>query len=93
MNGSLTPDLTHAGVAGIVRQAVLDIAPSHGLAVHVGALALKQLADADELFLCNSVMGLRVVGRVDDGLDSLSLASSGVALELARALRAARLIP
>ena len=89
----LTPDLTRAGIAGIVRQAVLDIAPSHSLAVRVGALALTQLTDADELFLCNSVMGLRMVGRVDNGDNSLSLANRGIALDLADALRAARVIP
>lgn len=89
----LTPDLTHAGIAGIVRQAVLDIAPSHGLDVRVGALALTQLTDADELFLCNCVMGLRVVGRVDNGDNSYSLASTGIALDLADALRLAKVIP
>ena len=89
----LTPDLTHAGIAGIVRQAVLDIAPSHGLEVRIGALTLTQLSDADELFLCNCVMGLRVVGRIDNGDNSLSLASSGTALDLADALRLAKVIP
>lgn len=89
----LTPDLTDAGIAGIVRQAVLDIAPSHGLDVRVGALALTQLTDADELFLCNCVMGLRVVGRVDNGDNSYRLASTGIALDLADALRLAKVIP
>lgn len=89
----LTPDLSHAGIAGIVRQAVLDIAPSHGLDVRVGALALTQLIDADELFLCNCVMGLRVVGRVDNGDNSYRLASTGSALDLADALRLAKVIP
>ena len=89
----LTPELTRAGIAGIVRQAVLDIAPAHGLEVRIGALALTQLTDVDELFLCNSVMGLRVVGRVDNGDNSLSLVSRGIALELADALRLAKVIP
>ena len=89
----LTSDLTRAGIAGIVRQAVLDIAPSHGLEVRIGALALTQLSAADELFLCNSVMGLRVVGRVDNGDNSLRLVARGIALDLADALRVASVIP
>ncbi len=88
-----TPDLTQAGIAGIVRQAVLDIASSHGLKLRIGTLAMTQLADADEVFLCNSVIGLRVVGRIDSGGSSIALTHKGIALGLADALRLAKAIP
>ncbi len=88
-----TPDLTRTGIAGIVRQAVIEATRRHGLEMRIGPLDRADLADADEMFLCNSVIGLRVVGRVDDANDSLSLSSAGVAMALADGLRAANLIP
>jgi 4-amino-4-deoxychorismate lyase len=89
----LTPDLARTGIAGIVRQAVIDTAPSLGLMVQVGTLDLASLATADELFLSNSVMGLRVVDRVDHAGDSLNLVNKGVAAALTSHLRAANIIP
>lgn len=88
-----TPDLARAGIAGIVRQAVIDAAPGLGLAVQIDRLEIAHLAAADEMFLCNSVMGLRVVGRIEHAGDSLSMPSRGVAVALADRLRSAHVIP
>ena len=58
MGGTLfTPDLSHAGVAGVTRDRIMALAPTLGLELSVGNCALDFLLQADELVLCNSVMG------------------------------------
>jgi 4-amino-4-deoxychorismate lyase len=54
-----TPDLSQAGVAGVMRSHILEtLAPALGLSVQVSSLELSQLQRADELFACNSVAGV-----------------------------------
>ena len=60
----LTPGLERAGVAGIVRAAVLAAAPALGLRCEIRTLAPAELAAADELFVTNSIIGIRSLARV-----------------------------
>lgn len=54
----LTPHLRNAGVAGVLRRRIIeDYAPRMGLSVEETDIDLQTLADADELFLTNSVTG------------------------------------
>ena len=54
-----TPDLTFAGVAGIVRETLLKLCQTHQLMpTSQGHYCLEQLAEADEVFVCNSVFGI-----------------------------------
>ena len=52
-----TPDLSYAGVAGVTRDRIMALAPVLGLDLAVGNYALDFLLQADELVLCNSIMG------------------------------------
>jgi 4-amino-4-deoxychorismate lyase len=63
-----TPDLSSAGVAGIMRKTILDkLAPTLGLVCHTVDMDLDFLRVADEIFLCNSVYGIWPVNTfVDD---------------------------
>lgn len=55
----LTPDLTTSGVAGVMRKAIMDIyAASLGISVREEKLTLDDLVVADEVFLCNSLIGI-----------------------------------
>ncbi len=55
----VTPDLSHCGVAGILRQLICEqLAPSLGLTVKSGKLLPDDLLRAEELFLCNSLRGI-----------------------------------
>lgn len=55
----LTPDLSLCGVAGIMRQVILEqLAPSLQLPSCVTQLGPEDLYRADEIFLCNSLRGL-----------------------------------
>ncbi|MFB4393079.1 MULTISPECIES: aminodeoxychorismate lyase [unclassified Pseudomonas] len=54
----LTADLSRCGVAGVMRAALLEQAPSLGLDPQVRDLEQADLEQADEVFLCNSVYGI-----------------------------------
>lgn len=88
-----TPELSRCGIDGVVREAVLAAAPALGLEVQVAPLTLADVASADELFLCNSVIGVRSVARVDEGHRSITIAGSAITRRLAESLRVANVIP
>lgn len=52
-----TPDLSHSGVAGVTRDRIMALTPVLGLELAVGDFALDFLLQAEELVLCNSIMG------------------------------------
>ncbi|WP_187275879.1 aminodeoxychorismate lyase [Parahaliea aestuarii] len=59
----LTPALDGCGVAGTRRRAVIERwAPALGLAVEECAIDGEVVQQADEVFICNSLQGLRAVG-------------------------------
>ncbi len=51
----LTPDLSHSGVKGVMRNVLLE---KFGAAATVAAISLQQLREADEIFICNSINGV-----------------------------------
>lgn len=78
-----TPDLCGCGVAGIIRDVVMELAPPiTGRAVNVETLSMSSLAKADEVFLCNSVIGLWPVTRVEQ----FTLPIGQLTLQMSRAL-------
>jgi len=66
MGGVLvTPALDRCGVAGIMRSRVLDAAELQGLEVEIRHIRSGELAQADEVFVCNSVIGIWPVVAAD----------------------------
>jgi 4-amino-4-deoxychorismate lyase len=58
-NELLTPDLTTAGVSGVMRRYILDdLAPALAIKTKVRQLGLADLYAADEILLCNSLYGI-----------------------------------
>lgn len=53
-----TPELTRYGVAGVTRERILEVAPQLGLQPRVDRISLDTLLAADEVVLCNSVIGV-----------------------------------
>jgi 4-amino-4-deoxychorismate lyase len=53
-----TPDLGRCGVAGVVRERIMDLAGRLGMTVRVENLPLARVYDADEVVICNSVIGV-----------------------------------
>lgn len=60
-----TPQLSACGVAGIMRAQLLGLAEQSGLATQEADLSLAALAGADEVFVCNSLIGLWPVRELD----------------------------
>ncbi|PKM22829.1 MAG: aminodeoxychorismate lyase [Gammaproteobacteria bacterium HGW-Gammaproteobacteria-14] len=60
-----TPSLSGAGVAGVMRQYVInELAPALPMTVQVSLRPLSQLRLADEVFACNSVAGILPVRKL-----------------------------
>jgi len=60
----LTPDLSQCGVAGLQRERILRHAPSLGLTPEITHIDLPTLLQADEIFVCNSVIGVWPVRQI-----------------------------
>lgn len=63
-NRLLTPDLSQCGVAGLQRERIMELAPALGLTVAVEQIPLRTLLDADEVLVCNSVIGVWPVRQI-----------------------------
>ena len=61
----LTPDLHRCGVAGIMRTQILELADRLPIDVQIGPVEMKHLQEADEVFICNSLIGIWPVIAVD----------------------------
>lgn len=61
----ITPDLTHSGIAGIMREVVIDCAERLGMPVRVEQIHLEQVKQADALFVTNSLLGICPVANME----------------------------
>ena len=61
----LTPSLDECGIEGTRRSAILKIANDLGLKVNVGAITLKELYKCDEVFVTNSVIGMKSITKIN----------------------------
>lgn len=64
--GLYTPDLSDAGVEGIVRELILNGAPGLEMTCQITKLTLEDILQADEVFVCNSIIGLYSVNAFLD---------------------------
>src|SRR5690606_6972959 len=66
-NGTVlkTPDLTRCGVSGVTRQKILDLAPAMGYQVEISDIALNDLFEAEEVLICNSLIGVWQVRQIE----------------------------
>jgi 4-amino-4-deoxychorismate lyase len=60
-----TPDLSECGVAGVARARLLRAAARLGIRTHVERMLPAAILAADEVMICNSVIGVRRVVRLD----------------------------
>jgi 4-amino-4-deoxychorismate lyase len=66
--GSLqTPDLSRCGVAGVMREFILEQASALGVKTMVRSMTLADVRRAEELFVCNSLIGLWPVRSLEGG--------------------------
>jgi 4-amino-4-deoxychorismate lyase len=64
-NQLITPDLSHAGVAGVMRRCIIDTVHEHGIAIDESMVKLSCVKNADEVFVSNSVIGIWPVKYFD----------------------------
>lgn len=57
-NRLFTPDLSNCGIDGIVRQKIQELSPHLAVSCFVEKVSTKALLAADEIFLCNSIIGV-----------------------------------
>jgi len=62
----ITPELSRCGVAGVARSRILRAAARHGQKAAVEAVSRERLLAADEVFLCNSLIGIWRVAKLDN---------------------------
>lgn len=60
-NKIITPSLPEACVDGVMRRVLIQLARENGISVSEGSVTSDQLLLADELFLTNSIQGIRWV--------------------------------
>jgi 4-amino-4-deoxychorismate lyase len=80
----VTPDLSQAGVAGVMRHYILERAQGQGLEVEVRSLSLGELLECQELFLCNSIAGVWPVRCIESrnySVGPLTRLAAGWAME------------
>ena len=59
-----TPTLTQAGVAGIMREIVLELAEKLGVSTYIDDFTPTDIFQADEVFLTNSLIGIWPVNKI-----------------------------
>ena len=61
-----TPDLSLAGVSGIMRRYVIELARQMGIPVYIENVKSTTISDMDEVFVTNSIDGIWPVKRIAD---------------------------
>lgn len=86
-NTVITPDLSHCGVAGVMREYVMTWLRARGVKLTVSRLVRADLLTADAVFLCNSIHGIWPICD----LDGHSFVENRIVCELREAV--AKIIP
>ena len=60
-----TPELSVCGVAGVMRQKVLELAQALGIRWRVGAWRWREFANSEEAFVTNSLIGIWPLRRCE----------------------------
>lgn len=88
----LTPLLDACGIAGVMRGVILELAEALDIPAREARLPRAALADADELFVCNSLIGLWPVRSIA-GADGRRFGEPSLTRVLQRALLERDLLP
>jgi len=65
-NQLLSPDLSQCGIAGIMRELVIEQAAVLDIEFDVAPLTLQDVMGADEVFICNSLIGIWPVNKIEE---------------------------
>ncbi len=65
-NDLITPAITECGIAGIVREKIIALSSTLNLKVSQNKISGEQLLQASEIFICNSLIGVWPVRRIEN---------------------------
>ncbi len=63
-NQIFTPDLKLSGVNGIMRNVIIDAAKNNKIRVNIVDLTIDELASMHEIFISNSLIGMKSVNKI-----------------------------
>ncbi len=84
----ITPDLSRCGIAGVIRKSIIELNEDAGGKPDIRAIKLDELNKADEVFYCNSLIGIWPVRSIGTKVFS----SIDITLEIMRKLMADNII-
>ncbi len=88
LDGELfTPSLARAGIQGITRNRIIELAELQGIQVHEIDISLGNFLDMEAIFMCNSLIGIWPVIRVMHGDQEYSFSDISMARQLQQALQ------
>ncbi|MGH8372729.1 MAG: aminodeoxychorismate lyase [Gammaproteobacteria bacterium] len=61
-----TPDVSVCGVAGVMRRYIMERAEQMSVPIRVSKLTIQELNEAQEIFVCNSVIGVWPVNTIGE---------------------------
>ena len=64
-NSLYTAALSQSGVAGIMRRIIMTLSAEHGLSVIEHVFTKDELLSADEVFVCNSIIGIWPIRQIE----------------------------
>ncbi len=62
----LTPDVSRCGVSGVMRAKVLELSAELGITSSTGTIHRDEMAQMDEVFMTNAILGIRPVARFEE---------------------------
>jgi 4-amino-4-deoxychorismate lyase len=66
-DGLLTPDLSHCGIEGVFRRRIIDWAQKHDVPCSLHRpIRLEDVFSARALFICNSIIGIWPIKKLED---------------------------
>ena len=65
-NKLYTPQLKQSGIKGVMRDVIIDITRRNDLSLSITKLTLDELYEMDELFISNSLIGIKSVTKLAD---------------------------
>jgi 4-amino-4-deoxychorismate lyase len=77
-----TPDLAQSGVSGIMRDVIMKRAEKNGIQCSVVNITVDELFQMDELFISNSLIGMKAVNKLGDTRYTDSAVSSMIFSDL-----------
>jgi 4-amino-4-deoxychorismate lyase len=66
-----TPDLSTCGVDGIIRNKIIELATKLNIDVEIKKISIESLMKADEIFVCNSIIGVWPVNTIGEKIFSV----------------------